>query len=89
MIETPLHLDEANELLTAWAQRLAEARGIRLLAIKGRVLGDDGLRPPRTSADVDILLDPARFDDFCDAAVAAGWEEFPSTFASTHFTLHS
>ncbi|MCT9819056.1 nucleotidyltransferase family protein [Microbacterium sp. W1N] len=86
---TLLRLDEANELLSAWAQRRADARGIRLLILKGRPLADDGLRAPRVSADVDVLVEPTRFDEYCDAVLAAGWEEFPGTFASEHFTLHS
>ena len=84
-----LRLDEANELLSAWACAQADAVGIRILLLKGRALSDDGLRPARTSADVDVLVDPRAFDAYCDAIVAAGWEEFPSTFASAHFTLHS
>lgn len=84
-----LRLDEANELLSAWACAQADAVGIRILLLKGRALSDDGLRPARTSADVDVLVDPRAFDAYCDAIVAAAWEEFPSTFASAHFTLHS
>jgi len=84
-----LRLDEANELLAAWAQQRAAERGIRLLLLKGRPLSDDGLRAPRTSADVDVLVEPARFDEFCAAVLADGWDEFPGTFASDHFTLHS
>ena len=85
----PLRLDEANELLAAWACARATEAGIRVLVIKGRPLADDGLRAPRISADVDLLIDPARFDDYCTAVLDAGWSEFPSTFASSHFTLHS
>ncbi|RLK48003.1 nucleotidyltransferase family protein [Microbacterium telephonicum] len=86
---TTLRLDEANELLTAWAQHRARERGIRLLVLKGRPLSDDGLRAARVSADVDVLVEPARFDEYCAVVLDAGWEEFPSTFASAHFTLHS
>lgn len=84
-----MHLDEANELLAAWACQVATDRGIRTLLIKGRMLSDDGLRAVRVSADVDLLVEPTRFDEYCDAVLSAGWEEFPSTFASAHFTLHS
>lgn len=84
-----MHLDEANELLAAWACQVAADHGIRVLLIKGRMLSDDGLRAVRVSADVDLLVEPARFDEYCDTVLAAEWEEFPSTFASAHFTLHS
>jgi hypothetical protein len=84
-----LRLDEANELLAAWVCAQAARRGIRALVIKGRTLADDGLRAPRVSSDVDLIVEPARFDEYCDAIVDAGWQEFPSTFASAHFTLHS
>lgn len=87
--QVELSLDEANELLSAWACRRAEERGIRMLLIKGRALSDYGLRPRRTSADVDVLVDPARFAEYCTAIIDAGWEEFPGTFASDAFTLHS
>lgn len=84
-----LRLDEANELLSAWAWRRAEERGIRMLLIKGRALSDYGLRERRTSADVDVLVEPARFDEYCTAITDLGWEEFPGTFVSETFTLHS
>lgn len=84
-----LRLDEANELLAAWVAARAAALGIRALLLKGRPLADDGLREPRVSSDVDLLVEPARFDEYCAALEAAGWHEFPSTFASDRFTVHS
>lgn len=89
MVESLLRLDEANELLSAWACAQAGRHGIRILLVKGRALSDYGLRAPRVSADVDLLVDPARFDEYCDAVMDAGWEEFPGTFAGERFTLHS
>jgi Uncharacterised nucleotidyltransferase len=84
-----LSLHEANELLSAWAWRRAEEHGIRLLLIKGRALSDYGLRPARVSADVDVLVEPARFDEYCTLIADAGWHEFPGSFSSEAFTLHS
>lgn len=89
MATTDLRLDEANELLAAWVCARADEHGIRALLLKGRTLGDDGLRAARVSSDVDLLVEPARFDEYCDVLEHAGWHEFPSTFASAHFTLHS
>lgn len=84
-----LRLDEANELLSAWATQRASERAIRILVIKGRSLSHYGLRPPRTSADVDVLVEPARFGEYCNAILDAGWAEIPGTFASDALTLHS
>lgn len=89
MPPTDLRLDEADELLAAWVCARADSHGIRVLVIKGRPLADDGLRAPRVSSDVDLLVEPARFDEYCALLVDAGWEEFPSTYAAAHFTLHS
>ncbi|WP_454131153.1 nucleotidyltransferase family protein [Microbacterium lacticum] len=89
MEEARLSLDEANDLLSAWAWTRGRERGIRLLLIKGRTLSNDGLRAARTSADVDALVEPARFEEYCQAITEAGWQEIPQTFASRAFTLHS
>lgn len=84
-----LRLDEADELLAAWVSARAENHGIRVLVIKGRPLADDGLRTARVSSDVDVLVEPARFEEYCALVLAAGWQEFPSTYAAAHFTVHS
>lgn len=73
----------------AWAQRVADDLGIRLLALKGPTLTAHRLRPDRTSGDVDVLVEPARFAEYIDALSQAGWQERPSTFASSRFTLYS
>ncbi|PJJ65650.1 nucleotidyltransferase family protein [Compostimonas suwonensis] len=84
-----LQRGEAVELAHALIDRVARARGIRALFIKGPSLALHGLRPPRVSADVDVLVDPLRFDELFDALVSLGWSERPSTFASRAFTTHS
>jgi len=84
-----LRLDEAVELGHAWMQSVAEARGIRVLFIKGPALHRHGLRDARASADVDLLVDPLRFRELCEAIAAAGWEERPGNFISHRTTLHS
>jgi hypothetical protein len=53
--------------------RVAAAHDIRVLFIKGPLLNVQRLRPPRDSADVDILVDPAHFDAMLDGLVAVGW----------------
>jgi hypothetical protein len=84
-----LALNEAVALCTAWLQQVARARGIRLLVLKGSALARQGLREPRSSSDVDVLIEPGRFLDFVDCIVSSGWTEFSDTFASEQFVTHS
>lgn len=84
-----LSLNEADSLLSAWASAQAERVGIRELLIKGRTLAHHGLREARLSADVDVLIEPSRFDQYCEIVKVAGWTELPSTFVTEFFTLHS
>ena len=64
---------ESVVLLTGWVVRLAETIGIRALVIKGPAMAQQGLRPERESADVDLWVDPARLDDLVAALEAYGW----------------
>lgn len=89
MSTTELRLAEATELLTAWVSARAEQHGIRALVIKGRTLADDGLRPARVSSDVDLLVEPDRFDELCARITESGWTDLPGTFAGRHFSVHS
>ncbi len=84
-----LPLDVAVALCTAWLQDEARGRGIRLLILKGETLSHHGLRAPRSSSDVDVLIEPGRFNEFTTRIAHAGWEEFADTFASDRFVLHS
>ncbi|MBW9122391.1 nucleotidyltransferase family protein [Microbacterium trichothecenolyticum] len=84
-----LHLNEAAELAGAWVDALAQRLGIRAMLIKGPALQMHGLREPRVSSDVDVLVEPTRFDDLCAAIHAAGWVERPSTLMSKLITHHS
>ncbi|BDV29765.1 nucleotidyltransferase family protein [Microbacterium terricola] len=84
-----LRLDEADALASAWVQHVADAHGIRTLLIKGAALAHYGLREPRTSADVDVLVEPARFEEFCEAISAAAWTERPGGLIGELTTLHS
>ncbi|MGD8168350.1 nucleotidyltransferase family protein [Herbiconiux sp. P16] len=55
--------------------RIAETSGIRILLIKGLVLQELGLRPPRAYADIDVLVEPARFAEFVSLLGDFGWHE--------------
>ncbi|WP_431796131.1 nucleotidyltransferase family protein [Microbacterium enclense] len=63
----------AVDLLAPVLHHVAAANGIRVLSIKGSVLSEQGLREPRQPSDVDILVDPLRFDDLVVLLRAAGW----------------
>lgn len=84
-----LRLDEAVVLATAWAAHLGRSHDIRVLVVKGDALARMGLREPRVSADVDVLVDPANFDDYREAIAAAGWSERPLPFISSRVSAHS
>lgn len=84
-----LGLAEAVELGHAWCHQLAQQSGIRALLIKGPSLERQGLRDSRVSADIDILVEPSRFDDFVVDAQAAGWRERSTTYLSQRTTKHS
>lgn len=84
-----LRLEEGVELATAWVGALARRRGIRTLIIKGETLSHHGLRPKRDSADIDVLVEPSTFDDFCEALIEAGWTPRQTAFISKLTTVHS
>ncbi|MFS0733998.1 nucleotidyltransferase family protein [Microbacterium sp. 1P10UB] len=84
-----LSLAAAVELGHAWLQAAADRAGIRALLIKGPALHRHGLRPPRTSGDIDVLVDPAAFDELCEAVMSAGWRERDSTVLGRHMAKHS
>lgn len=84
-----LRLDEAVALATAWAAHVARLHDIRILVVKGDALARMGLREPRVSADVDVLVEPARFDDYRATIAAAGWRERPLPFISSRVSPHS
>lgn len=64
---------EAIPLAYALTARIAADQGIRLIGIKGVSLAHHGLRDPRISADIDMLLHPDDKDRFVAAMEAAGW----------------
>lgn len=66
-------LGEANELAHALMARIGLEHGIRTLSIKGVVADRHRLRPPRVAADADVMLDPARFEEFCALLEEHSW----------------
>ncbi|MCW5950830.1 MAG: nucleotidyltransferase family protein, partial [Propionibacteriaceae bacterium] len=64
---------EAIELAYALTMEAADRVGARALAIKGLVSSFHGLRPARTPADVDILVEPDGFPAFARQLQTWGW----------------
>jgi hypothetical protein len=72
---TALRHDEAAILLPAVAAEVARDLGVRFLLIKGAVPAMHGLRTPRRSADVDVLIDPLGYGRFTERLGDLGWFE--------------
>jgi hypothetical protein len=68
-----LDVEEAVPLGHALLARLAHDLGIRALAVKGPVLAMQGLRAAKTSADIDVLVEPAGLDRLCAALGDLDW----------------
>lgn len=69
-----LQQDEAVLLAHALVARLTERAGARVLFVKGPSAVALGVRPPRPSSDVDVLVEPSSFDAVCLAMEEAGWQ---------------
>ena len=74
MSETALSTPEAVLLAHALVARLADDAGARVLFIKGPTAVAQGVRPPRPSSDVDVLVEPQSFEAVCAALERCGWE---------------
>lgn len=68
-----LRLDEGVDLAHAIVAEAATHVGARVLFIKGRAYGPHGLRPARSQADVDALVEPGRFEALLDQLRGWGW----------------
>jgi hypothetical protein len=84
-----LRLDEAGPLAQVLVAQVAGRHGLRALAIKGPTVALQGLRAPRTSADVDVLVHPTELEPFIDAMVALGWRRGVTTTAALMMPMHS
>lgn len=71
-----LELPPAVPLLGAMAWRLAERSSIRALVIKGAPATAMGVRSDRPSIDVDLWVDPVRFDDYVGILHDRGWRRY-------------
>lgn len=86
---TELALSEAVPLAHALVDRVARDADVRVLFIKGPTAVEQGLREPRTSLDVDALVDPARRHLLAERLTELGWvDEHPYT-SPTVLPMHS
>lgn len=75
MTTATLRTAEAVDLAHALVAEVAASLDIRVMFIKGPSLAWWGLRPPRTSADADALVEPARQPELVAALQRLGWHE--------------
>lgn len=69
----PLTVAEAVPLGTVHLQRLLDAVGVRSLVIKGPAFVELGVRKPRTSNDIDLLIHQDDRTTATEAFADAGW----------------
>lgn len=80
---------EAGPLLHALCARAAEDVGVRALAIKGPVVALQGLRAPRASADIDVLVHPDDLQRYAERLRKAGWYDPPQVSTPRLIPSHS
>jgi hypothetical protein len=71
------------------AADLAATAQIRVLLVKGRVLADQGLRAPRVSTDVDLLVDPRHLELLVARLHGVGWRQRESDVLGHVMSPHS
>lgn len=84
-----LSLAESTPLATALAHSLARRAQVRVLTLKGPQAAADGLRPPRPSYDVDLLIDPTQLDQYMGVLAQVGWEARPTSGFPVLLSPHS
>ena len=86
---TALALGEAAPLAQAWLARVARQYGINAIFIKGAGLALHGLRAPRTSSDVDVLVEQSNMGAIREILLRHGWSPRPTQFLDHHRPAHS
>jgi hypothetical protein len=86
---TELALSEAVPLAHALVNRVAHDEGVRLLFIKGPAAAEQGLRAPRTSLDVDALVDPSGRHLLAERLTDLGWVDAHPYTSPTVLPMHS
>ena len=86
---TELTIQEGVLLGHALASRVAESLKIRAFFIKGPASVVQGLRQPRTSADVDVFVAPSSLERMLQGLRERGWRERPVDQDSRTSPKHS
>lgn len=73
MSSVPLTRAEAVPLGTVLLQRLLTAAGVRSLVIKGPAFAELGVRAPKESNDIDLIVAPEDRGRATEALAVAGW----------------
>ncbi|MDQ0689816.1 nucleotidyltransferase family protein [Arthrobacter sp. W4I7] len=87
--ETQLSIPEGVLLGHALASGVAESLGIRAFFIKGPASVVQGLRQPKTSADVDVFVAPSNLEQMLRGLRERDWRERPVDPDSRTFPKHS
>lgn len=87
--ETQLSIAEGVLLGHALTARVADGLGVRRFFIKGPASEMQGLRQPKTSADVDVFVSPSSLEQMLQGLRGRGWRERPVDPDSTTFPKHS
>ncbi|WP_396643835.1 nucleotidyltransferase family protein [Microbacterium sp.] len=82
-LDPPVLSSPFHELAYALTARVAAARGIPCVFVKGPALHHQGLRDREHSGDVDVWCPPARWDALADALAAWGWSREPDPWRGT------
>lgn len=84
-----LNIDEAVLLGHALVARVADSLGIRAFFIKGPASVIQGLRPPKTSVDVDVFVAPADLELLLAGLHERGWQKRTADEDGRVFPVHS
>ena len=87
--KTQLSISEGVLLAHALVARVADSVGVRAFFIKGPASVLQGLREPKTSADVDVLVDPAGLEVVLQGLRERGWLQRPVDADTTTFPKHA
>ena len=87
--DAELSIREGVLLGHALVARVAEALDVRVFFIKGPASVMQGLRDPRTSADIDVFVEPKSLEHLLEGLKDRGWRERPVNPHDHTFPRHS
>jgi hypothetical protein len=88
-VQTRLSVSEGVLLAHALVSRVADSLGVCAFFIKGPASVMQGLRKPKTSADVDVFVDPAGLEVMLQGLRRRGWRQRPVDPDTTTFLKHA